>query len=79
MEELFECNYDNPIDKDGNKKPNRSLGVFNIIETLESDFYNSLRLVISENGVLFLVVEREVGGFYGGTRNRLIEIKTLRQ
>ena len=78
MEELSECNYDNPIDKDGNEKPNRSLGVFNIIETLEADSYNSLRIAVSESGRLFLVVESEVSGFNGGTRNRLVEIKSLR-
>ena len=78
MEELFERYYDNPVDNDGNQKPNKSLGVFEIIETLESDFYNSMRIAKSADNKIYLVIERETSGYNGGTRLRLLEIKNLR-
>lgn len=78
MEELFERYYDNPVDSDGNQKPNKSLGFFEIIETLESDFYNSMHIVKSADNKIYLVIEREISGYNGGSRLRLLEIKNLR-
>ena len=78
MEELFERYYDNPVDNDGNQKPNKSLGSFEIIETLESDFYNSIRIAKSADNKIYLVIEREMSGYNGGTRLRLLEMKNVR-
>ena len=78
MEELFERYYDNPVDNDGNQKPNKSLGAYEIIENLESDFYNSMRIAKSADNKIYLVIEREVSGCNGGTRTRILEIKNVR-
>jgi hypothetical protein len=78
MEELFERYYDNPVDNDGNQKPNKSLGTYDIIEILESDFYNSMRIAKSADNKIYLVIEREVSGYNGGTRLHLLEIKSVR-
>ena len=76
-QELFERYYDNPVDNDGNQKPNKSLGNFEIIENIESDFYNSMRIAKSADNKIYLVIEREVFGYNGGTRLRILEIKNV--
>lgn len=78
MEELFERYYDNPVDNDGNQKPYKSLGAYEIIENLESDIYNSMRIAKSADNKIYLVIEREVSGYNGGTRLRLLQIKNVR-
>jgi hypothetical protein len=77
MEELFERYYDNPVDNDGNQKPNKSLGAFEIIETIEADSYNSMRIAKSADNKIYLVIERETSGYNGGTRLRLLEMKKV--
>ena len=77
VEELFERYYDNPVDNDGNQKQNKSLGTYEIIENLESDFYNSMRIAKSADNKIYLVIEREVSGYNGGSRLRLLEIKNV--
>lgn len=67
--------YDNPIDKDGNKKPNKYLGTFIIRQTLFEDFYAGKWVgerVGSKGDTKYLITQTEVSGMYnperGGSR-----------
>lgn len=74
---IYKRDYDNAYDKQGNPKENQFLGDFNIIETIFEDTYASSRIGIKD-GKVYLISEEEVGGFNGGSRFEIKEIKSLK-
>lgn len=74
--EIFERSYDNPLKSDGTPKENKLLGEFEITEILREDAYESVMIGISD-GKPYLILEREVTGYNGGSRFEVMEIKTL--
>lgn len=77
---IYERIYDNPIDKNGNEKPNNFLGEFKIIEEIFEDFYSGKWIGIKDNKV-FLISQHEVSGMQnperGGSRFVVEELKSL--
>lgn len=79
---INEREYDNPIDKDGNKKPNKYLGTFIIRQTLFEDFYAGKwiggKLGLGDNKK-YLITQTEVSGMYnperGGSKFTVEEIE----
>lgn len=69
--EIYERIYDNPIDKDGNNKPNRKLGKFKVIQQIFEDFYSE-EFIGEMDGEKYLIRGIEVSGMYnpekGGVR-----------
>lgn len=72
---IYQRIYDNPINKDGTTKGNKLIGDFNIIETIESLDYSSLKLATFKDRV-YLIKETEVFGINGGSKFVAIEIKS---
>ncbi len=75
---IYEHIYDNAIDRDGNKKPNKLLGEFEIIYGDTNDYAFSVIGVEKETGKIYNIIGDEVSGMYenpnAGTENRLVEI-----
>ena len=74
---VYQRAYDNPLDKDGNKKPNKFLGSFKITKTIMEDFYAG-KWVGEKDGKSYLITETEVSGMYnpgmGGSRFEVDEL-----
>ena len=70
---VFRRKYDNPIDKNGKKKPNELIGEVEIIKTLEESTKTTLKIVeYVKNGEGFaLLVEKPVKGKNSGIRRQL--------
>lgn len=67
--EVWERIYDNPLDDDGNKKPNTLLGNFWIVEKILDDMYSEQFIGLrSQDSQLYFVEGREVSFHNGGTR-----------
>lgn len=70
---IYERIYDNPVDEQGNKKPNKLLGEFELIEGKMDDY--SYDVVVKKDNELYTLQGREVSGFYhkglGGTKHFL--------
>lgn len=75
---IFERIYDNPINKDGSKKPNKLLGYFNILEG-NMDDYSFVAYGKRNDGEIYKIIGTEVSGFYhpneGGTRIRIEKLR----
>jgi hypothetical protein len=73
---IYDRTYDEPINKDGTKKPVVFLGNFKIIQTIFVDMYSSMRIGIKDNRV-YLIKEREKSYDNGGTIFTIKELKNL--
>lgn len=67
---IYERLYDNDFDKEGNQKPNRLLGNFELLEGSMND-YSYVCYVRDERGEVFKLIGREVSYENGGTKNFL--------
>lgn len=74
---LYERIYDNPLNEDGSKKPNKLLGIFQIKGGLPNDY--SYTCYGYKNHKLYKITGREVSGFYhpkeGGIRHFIMPIE----
>ena len=71
IKKIFSRAYDNPIDNDGNDKPNEFIGEFFVIQQIEEDGYSEIFIGNPTDPAdhrLFLIVGTEVVGVNGGTR-----------
>ena len=72
---LYERIYDNPINKDGTKKPNKFLGEFELIEGKMDSYSYEVIVKNKEDNELYILFGYEVSGFYhpneGGIRHLL--------
>jgi len=75
--DVYDRDYDNPYNDDGTEREKKLLGRFWFIETLEDGLYDSIRIAMKEEGGIYLVIENEVSGYKGGSRTRVIKIKSL--
>lgn len=66
MREIYRRVYDNPIDANGDQKPNELLGVFTVMQQLSEDSYSE-QFIGEKVGEYFLVEGREVSYTDGGT------------
>ncbi len=74
--------YDNPIDENGNQKPNEFLGYYKTIEVIEEDMYSGAEIVVDTKDNVYLLTISEVSGYYnpgmGGVRLNLKKIESLK-
>ena len=75
---IYKRQYDNPINEDGTDKPNELLGDFEIIETIMEDYYQSEQIG-TKDGKTYLITEREVSGYNGGSRFEAKELVNVLQ
>ena len=79
--EVYERVYDNPLNQDGSKKPNKLLGTFEIIDDEGMDDYSYEIYVKDKDGDICKLKGTEVSGFYhpneGGTRNMITKLKDI--
>ena len=72
---IYEWVYDNPINEDGNVKPNIFLGEFNLIDGKMDDYSYDVIVRFTKNNKLYILHGREVSGFYhpkeGGVKHIL--------
>lgn len=79
-EEIWERVYDNPINEDGTKKPNKLFGKFHILQGAMDD-YSYRVIAVGEDKKYYQIIGHEVSGYYhpnqGGTRNELDSLDWL--
>lgn len=80
--QVYERIYDNPVDIDGNQKPNKFLGEFTITQTIFEDFYSGKWIGVKDDKT-YLIEQHEVSGFRvpgrGGSRFTVHEIQGANQ
>lgn len=67
---VYERQYDNPFNHDGSKKPNKLLGVFEIVQIIRNEPYAAVCIGrrISKNSGFYLIEEKEVSFFNSGAK-----------
>jgi len=70
---LYERIYDNPLNKDGTKKPNKFLGTFEIKDGLPNDY--GYTCYGYKNHKLYKIIGREVSYDNGGTKHLIKPIE----
>jgi hypothetical protein len=65
---IYEREYDNKFLKDGvTLKDNKLLGDFEIIKIVFEDYYESVKIG-KEKGKVYMIIEKEVSGYNGGSK-----------
>lgn len=80
-QKIYERIYDNPINPNGNKKPNKCLGTFKILQTIREDTYSSLKIGIKEgkNPLIYMIEEVEVLFVNAGSKFKIIKLSSKLQ
>ena len=73
---IYDRLYDSPVNKDGSLKESKLLGDFEIVEVIYEDSYSSEQIGTCD-GKVYLISEKEVTGFNGGSRFDVKELKSL--
>ena len=72
--EIYERIYDCDTDKDGNKKPNKLLGNFELLEGSMNDYSYEV-YVKDEAGVVYKLTGREISYDNGGTKHFISKLE----
>ena len=77
--EIYERLYDNPMLPDGQEKPNKFLGKFQVIQVINQNMYCSITIgrMINTNDI-YLIQEIEVWGYNGGSRFEITKLNNLK-
>ena len=77
--QIYERAYDNPMLPDGQRKPNKFLGEFEVIQVIDQDMYNSTligRMIDTDK--IYLIRETEVSYYNAGSQFEVTELEKLK-
>lgn len=74
---IYRRYYDNLLDKKGEKKPNKLLGSFRVLQNIAEDVYEETFIGANENDEVFLITGSEVSGFNGGMAYGVVALPNL--